>query len=163
MLAAADSGREELERDVDNGQVCVSRLEQGRDNSPSAQVLEAVAQALKLNADAADHNRLCLTLSQRPRDRGEADVSPQVLQLMDGWEHTPAFVLGLPSTSSRQLPRHGAAQGIRRRRQPRAPCVRRPGGARVLRGQERERAAYSCAAEPWAAYGDDPGSAASPR
>ncbi|MFC8075039.1 hypothetical protein ACFUN8_05825 [Streptomyces sp. NPDC057307] len=62
---------------------------------PDLGVLEAVAHALKLDAEAADPlNRLCLTASQRPRDRGVEGVSPQLLQLMDGWEHTPAFVVG---------------------------------------------------------------------
>ena len=49
------------------------RLEQGRENSPSPQVLEAVAQALKLDAESADHlNRLCLAPSQRPHGRSRA-------------------------------------------------------------------------------------------
>ncbi|MFE0476303.1 helix-turn-helix transcriptional regulator [Streptomyces sp. NPDC058947] len=71
------------------------RLEQGRESSPSPQVVEAVAQALRLDATATDHlNRLCLASSRRPRDRGGRDqVSGQLLELMDGWEHTPAFVL----------------------------------------------------------------------
>lgn len=132
------------------------RLEQGRENSPSPQVLEAVAQALKLDAEAADHlNRLCLTASQRPRDRGEAEVSPQLLQLMDGWEHTPAFVVGpaldIMAGNSLATALHN---GFDRFDNLARMVFVDPAGREFY--QEWERAAHSCVAEIRAAYGHDP-------
>ena len=135
------------------------RLEQGRENSPSPQVLEAVAQALKLDAESADHlNRLCLTPSQRPHDWGEADVSPQLLRLMDGWEHTPAFVLGpaldiLAGNSLATALHSGfdAFDNLARN------VFVDPAGREF--SQEWDRAAHSCVAELRAAYGHDPDSA----
>ncbi|WP_405534765.1 helix-turn-helix transcriptional regulator [Streptomyces sp. NBC_00075] len=132
------------------------RLEQGRENSPSPQVLDAVAQALKLDAEATDHlNRLCLTASQRPRDRGETAVSQQLLQLMDGWEHTPAFVVGpaldiLAGNSLATALHSGfdAFDNLARM------VFVDPAGREFY--QEWERAAHSCTAEIRAAYGHDP-------
>lgn len=135
------------------------RLEQGRENSPSPQVLDAVAQALKLDAEATDHlNRLCLTASQRPRDRGQTAVSQQLLQLMDGWEHTPAFVVGpaldIMAGNSLATALHSgfdAFDNLARM------VFVDPAGREFY--QEWERAAHSCAAEIRAAYGHDPESA----
>jgi transcriptional regulator with XRE-family HTH domain len=135
------------------------RLEQGRENSPSPQVLEAVAQALKLDAESADHlNRLCLTPSQRPHDRGEADVGPQLLQLMDGWEHTPAFVLGpaldILAGNSLATALHSGFDGFDNLAR---MVFVDPAGREFY--QEWERAAHSCVAELRAAFGHDPESA----
>ncbi|WP_406445648.1 helix-turn-helix transcriptional regulator [Streptomyces sp. NBC_01613] len=135
------------------------RLEQGRENSPSPQVLDAVAQALKLDAEATDHlNRLCLTASQRPRDRGEADVSQQLLQLMDGWEHTPAFVVGpaldIMAGNSLATALHS---GFEKFDNLARMVFVDPAGREFY--QEWERAAHSCVAEIRAAYGHDPESA----
>ncbi|MFI6406837.1 helix-turn-helix transcriptional regulator [Streptomyces sp. NPDC050548] len=135
------------------------RLEQGRESSPSPQVLEAVAQALKLDAESADHlNRLCLAPSQRPHGRSEAEVSAQLLQLMDGWEHTPAFVLGpaldiLAGNSLATALHSGfdAFDNLARN------VFVDPAGREFY--QEWERAAHSCVAELRAAYGHDPESA----
>ena len=135
------------------------RLEQGRENSPSPQVLEAVAQALKLDAESADHlNRLCLAPSQRPHGRSEAEVSAQLLQLMDGWEHTPAFVLGpaldiLAGNSLATALHSGfdAFDNLARN------VFVDPAGREFY--PEWERAAHSCVAELRAAYGHDPESA----
>ncbi|MER7052869.1 helix-turn-helix transcriptional regulator [Streptomyces sp. NPDC000351] len=135
------------------------RLEQGRENSPSPQVLDAVAQALKLSAEATDHlHRLCLTASQRPRDRGEADVSRQLLQLMDGWEHTPAFVVGpaldIMAGNSLATALHSAFDEFDNLAR---MVFVDPAGREFY--QEWERAAHSCVAEIRAAFGHDPGSA----
>ena len=135
------------------------RLEQGRENSPSPQVLEAVAQALKLDAESADHlNRLCLTPSQCPHDRGEAEVSTQLLQLMDGWEHTPAFVLG-PALDI--LAGNSLATALHSGFETFDNLARNvfvdPAGREFY--QEWDRAAHSCVAELRAAYGHDPESA----
>ncbi|WP_406119948.1 helix-turn-helix transcriptional regulator [Streptomyces sp. NBC_00989] len=135
------------------------RLEQGRENSPSPQVLEAVAQALKLDAESADHlNRLCLTPSQRPHDRGEAEVGTRLLRLMDGWEHTPAFVLG-PALDI--LAANSLATALHSGFDTFDNLARNvfvdPAGREFY--QEWERAAHSCVAELRAAYGHDPESA----
>lgn len=135
------------------------RLEQGREKSPSPQVLDAVAQALRLNAEATDHlNRLCLTASQRPRDRGETDVSPQLLQLMDGWEHTPAFVVGpaldIMAGNSLATALHSGFEEFDNLAR---MVFVDPAGREFY--QEWERAAHSCVAEIRAAYGHDPDSA----
>ncbi|MEU2616875.1 helix-turn-helix transcriptional regulator [Streptomyces sp. NPDC007157] len=135
------------------------RLEQGRENSPSAQVLDAVAQALKLDSESTDHlNRLCLAASQRPRDWGVADVSGQLLQLMDGWDHTPAFVVGpaldiLAGNSLATALHSGFEEFDNLARM----VFVDPAGRDFY--QEWERAAHSCVAEIRAAYGHDPDSA----
>ncbi|MFE4639380.1 helix-turn-helix transcriptional regulator [Streptomyces sp. NPDC056730] len=135
------------------------RLEQGRENSPSPQVVEAVAQALKLDAEAAGHlNRLCLTVSQRPRDRGEAGVGEKLLRLMDGWEHTPAFVVGpaLDIMAANSLA-EALHSGFGRFGNLARMVFADPAGREFY--QEWERAAHSCVAEIRAAYGHDPESA----
>ena len=71
-----------------------ARLEQGRERHPSAQVLDALSRALHLDADARAHlHRLAGTApNDRPAARRDV-VSPALRQLMDGYPHTPAFVL----------------------------------------------------------------------
>ncbi|MFF9177346.1 helix-turn-helix domain-containing protein [Streptomyces sp. NPDC014793] len=76
------------------------RLEQGRDRNPSAQVLQAVARVLRLDADATSY---LLGLAQdRPREtrpgartgparRGE-QVPEGLLRLIDGWPRNPAYI-----------------------------------------------------------------------
>ncbi|WP_204074794.1 helix-turn-helix domain-containing protein [Planotetraspora phitsanulokensis] len=73
------------------------RLEQGRERNPSQQVLTALADALRLDADAADYMyELVHTRAwpPRPETRGPEQVSPALLQLMAGWRDNPAFVIG---------------------------------------------------------------------
>ncbi|MFB6878409.1 helix-turn-helix transcriptional regulator [Streptomyces sp. NPDC056323] len=135
------------------------RLEQGRENSPSPQVLDAVAHALKLDAESTDHlNRLCLAASQRPHDRGLADVSQQLLQLMDGWDHTPAFVVGpaldIMAGNSLAAALHSGFEEFDNLAR---MVFVDPAGRDFY--QEWERAAHSCVAEIRAAYGHDPESA----
>ncbi|MGW9046104.1 helix-turn-helix transcriptional regulator [Streptomyces lydicus] len=71
-----------------------TRLEQGRERHPSPQVLDALGRALHLDTDAHAHlHRLAGTA---PHDRPMPQrngVSPALRQLMDGYPHTPAFVL----------------------------------------------------------------------
>lgn len=71
------------------------RLEQGRERHPSAQVIEALARALDLDKDAADHlRRLAHTEGRRPRPTRRAGrVDPHLARLLDRWSDTPAFVL----------------------------------------------------------------------
>jgi transcriptional regulator with XRE-family HTH domain len=72
-----------------------TRLEQGRERHPSDQVLDALAQALQLDADAIDHlYRLARDRGSRRRTAGRVDqVNPHLLRLVERWEHTPAFVV----------------------------------------------------------------------
>lgn len=71
-----------------------ARLEQGRERHPSAQVLDALSRALHLDADARAHvHRLAgIAPDDRRATRRDA-VNPALRQLMDGYAHTPAFVL----------------------------------------------------------------------
>ncbi|WP_329057437.1 helix-turn-helix transcriptional regulator [Amycolatopsis sp. NBC_01480] len=71
-----------------------TRLEQGRETRPSAQVLEALCRALDLDEDAREHlYRLAGTAPDRAPAPVAQTVSPELRQLMDGYPHTPAFVL----------------------------------------------------------------------
>lgn len=72
-----------------------TRLEQGRDRRPSRQVLEAVAQALRLDDDATAHlHDLAAPAPRRRRPRPPEQVAPSVLRLLASWRSTPAFVQG---------------------------------------------------------------------
>lgn len=71
-----------------------TRLEQGRERNPSTQVLDALVRALRLDADQEMH--LYRLAGLVPSDRGSGtgeSVSPALLQLMDTYDWTPAFVL----------------------------------------------------------------------
>jgi transcriptional regulator with XRE-family HTH domain len=76
------------------------RLEQGRDRNPSVQVLEALADALRLDADATSY---LLSLAQpaphhphhsdRPQPRTSVEQAPEsIVELIEGWPHNPAYV-----------------------------------------------------------------------
>ncbi|MCK1820698.1 helix-turn-helix transcriptional regulator [Streptomyces sp. XM83C] len=71
------------------------RLEQGRDRNPSAQVLQAVARVLRLDADATAH---LLGLARRRSEAGARpgrlteQVPASIRQLIDTWPRTPAYV-----------------------------------------------------------------------
>lgn len=71
-----------------------TRLEQGRERHPSPQVLDALSRALHLDPEAGAHlYRLAGTTPiDGPVPQRDA-VSPALRQLMDGYPHTPAFVL----------------------------------------------------------------------
>lgn len=71
-----------------------TRLEQGRERSPSTQVLDALSRALRLTAEHEMH--LYRLAGLVPGDRGSGSpesVSPELLQLMRTCDQTPAFVL----------------------------------------------------------------------
>ncbi|MET9186411.1 helix-turn-helix transcriptional regulator [Streptomyces tendae] len=72
-----------------------TRLEQGRERHPSAQVLDALGRALLLDTDAFLHLHRLAGVS--PAGRGSSHVTervgPALRQLMDGYAHTPAFVM----------------------------------------------------------------------
>ena len=70
------------------------RLEQGRDHHPSAQVLDALARALRLDDVATAHLH---ALAQPPRRRPpqEPEQAPSsIVQLIALWPNTPAHVIG---------------------------------------------------------------------
>lgn len=69
------------------------RLEQGRERSPSAQVIEALAVALRLDDDGREHLFRVAGLSPRTRVPAvDPRVDPSLLQLMDAWPGNPAIV-----------------------------------------------------------------------
>ena len=72
-----------------------TRLEQGSDHHPSAQVLDSIARALRLDADAIAHlHDLAAPTTRRRRARRPEQVSPSVRRLLSSWSGTPAFVQG---------------------------------------------------------------------
>ncbi|WP_026928824.1 helix-turn-helix transcriptional regulator [Glycomyces tenuis] len=71
------------------------RLEQGRERKPSAQVLDALGRALRLDDDARLHLFRIAGLGPKPTDAAAAEqVDPGLLRLMDMWSDNPAIVLG---------------------------------------------------------------------
>ncbi|TDE37780.1 helix-turn-helix transcriptional regulator [Actinomadura sp. 6K520] len=72
-----------------------TRLEQGRERNPSGQVLDALSRALRLDTDARAHlHRLAgTTPGDLPFTQATGQVAPALRQLMDGYPHTPAFVM----------------------------------------------------------------------
>ncbi|MEU4410434.1 helix-turn-helix transcriptional regulator [Streptosporangium sp. NPDC023963] len=133
------------------------RLEQGRESSPSPQVVEAVARALSLDEEAAEHLRRLVRPAARRRDAADDLVSPQLLRLMDGWPTSPAFVLGpaldiLAANTLATALHEGFTAGNLARM-----VFTDPAGREFYR--DWERAAHSCVAELRAAYGHDPESA----
>lgn len=72
------------------------RLEQGRDQHPSEQVLEALGRALQLDDDGLAHLR---RLASPPARRRRAPRRPErvptgILELLDSLHETPAYVYG---------------------------------------------------------------------
>ncbi|MEV6413723.1 helix-turn-helix transcriptional regulator [Kribbella sp. NPDC051718] len=69
------------------------RLEQGRDQHPSDQVLDALAKVLQLSPDATTHLH---QLAHPTHPRGLAgtpnDVPPSLIRLINTWPTTPAYV-----------------------------------------------------------------------
>jgi transcriptional regulator with XRE-family HTH domain len=72
------------------------RLEQGRDQHPSQQVLDALARALQLDDDATAHlHRLATPPTRRRRKIARPEKVPAgILQLIAAWSETPAYVQG---------------------------------------------------------------------
>lgn len=100
--------REEVAQLADISPEYYLRLEQGRDHQPSAQVLEAIARALRLDTDGRAYlDRLVRSRDDRPRaggtpSTGAATTGPGaprsdddlggLRDLLAQWDHTPAFV-----------------------------------------------------------------------
>jgi transcriptional regulator with XRE-family HTH domain len=71
-----------------------ARLEQGREHRPSPQILDAISGALRMDREARDHlYRLAGALPDGQRTQPRETVSPMLIQLLDGYPNTPAFVL----------------------------------------------------------------------
>jgi transcriptional regulator with XRE-family HTH domain len=73
-----------------------TRLEQGRDRHPSAQVLDAVARALDLDTEATAHlhDLADPTPRRRRTPRRTERVRPSVTRLIASWDRTPAYIQG---------------------------------------------------------------------
>jgi transcriptional regulator with XRE-family HTH domain len=71
------------------------RLEQGREVNPSPQVVSAIARALRLNSEERGHVfRISgLNPSMAPED-GRSLVHPSLLELLDAFPNSAAYVLG---------------------------------------------------------------------
>ncbi len=70
------------------------RLEQGRERSPSPQVVNALASGLRLDDDGRAHLFRLAGLNPPPRPGPVERVDPGLLQVMDMWPDNPALVLG---------------------------------------------------------------------
>jgi transcriptional regulator with XRE-family HTH domain len=72
------------------------RLEQGRDQHPSPQVLDALARALQLDEDVTAHlhRRANAPMSQRRKRARREKVPAAIAQIIQLWSETPAFVEG---------------------------------------------------------------------
>ncbi|WP_305787915.1 helix-turn-helix transcriptional regulator [Symbioplanes lichenis] len=70
-----------------------ARLEQGRERSPSGQVLEAMANALRLDTPARDHLYRLAGAVPGTRQAPRETISEQLRFLLDGYASVPAFVL----------------------------------------------------------------------
>jgi transcriptional regulator with XRE-family HTH domain len=72
------------------------RLEQGRDQHPSPQVLDALARALRLDEDATAYLRRLAQPGTRRRSRRPRPerVPATIAGLIDSWDTTPAYVQG---------------------------------------------------------------------
>lgn len=71
-----------------------TRLEQGRERRPSAQVLDSLGRALRLDPDAHAHlHRLAGTAPGNQFTRTTDRVSPALRRLLDGYPGAPAFVI----------------------------------------------------------------------
>ena len=74
------------------------RLEQGRDTHPGPAVLDAIASALRLDADERAHlHRLARSPATRPGASVPLAVRPGLLHLLDAVRPTPAYVLDMIS------------------------------------------------------------------
>ena len=80
------------------------RLEQGRDQHPSPQVLDALARALQLDEDATAHlHRLAnAQVSQRRKRSRREKVPAGIVQMIQLWSENARF---------RRGPLHGCARG----------------------------------------------------
>jgi transcriptional regulator with XRE-family HTH domain len=69
------------------------RLEQGRGPRPSRQVLSALARALMLTADERDYLFRMAGEAPPPVARPSREITPGIRHLLNGMQHTPAYVV----------------------------------------------------------------------
>lgn len=135
------------------------RLEQGRETSPSNQVIDAIAGALRLDDEAHDHLRRLVRAPQERRSApdGHGRISTGLLQMIDAWPDMPAFILG-PAMDV--LAHNALAAALHSGFQQFDNLARMvfldPAGRSFY--QEWDQTARSCAAELRAAYGYAPDS-----
>ena len=87
-----------------------ARLEQGRERSPSSQVLDAIARALRLDSDSRGHLYRLAGMNPHLRAGSSRDlVDPALLGLLDSFPAAAAYVLG-PSFDI--LATNGAASAL---------------------------------------------------
>jgi transcriptional regulator with XRE-family HTH domain len=87
--------REEVALLAGVGTTWYTWLEQGRDVQPSADVLNALAEALRL--DAAERQHLFILANRppsEPRATGAEHVPDALIRMLDGMRDQPAYVLG---------------------------------------------------------------------
>lgn len=82
--------RDELARLAGISEPYLTRLEQGVDRNPSLQVLQALARALELDADAFAY--MSALAAPDPIRPPETEVTADVHQLLDAWADSPAYV-----------------------------------------------------------------------
>jgi len=71
-----------------------ARLEQGRERSPSPQILESISSALRMDDEAREHMfRLAGTTPDGERPQPRESVTPALRQLLDGYSSAAALVL----------------------------------------------------------------------
>ncbi|MEX2981064.1 helix-turn-helix transcriptional regulator [Streptomyces sp. C36] len=71
-----------------------ARLEQGRERSPSPQMLESISSALRMDGEAREHMfRLAGTAPEGERPQPRETVGFALRQLLDGYPNAAAFVL----------------------------------------------------------------------
>jgi transcriptional regulator with XRE-family HTH domain len=72
-----------------------ARLEQGRERSPSSQVLDAIGRALRLDSDSRGHLYRLAGMNPHLRAGSSRDlVDPSLLTLLDSFPAAAAYVLG---------------------------------------------------------------------
>ena len=72
-----------------------TRLEQGRDVTPSRSVLDALARVLRLDGPEHDYlTNLAQAGTAAPQGPDRPTVRPGIARMVEAFEHQPAFVLG---------------------------------------------------------------------
>ncbi|WP_405583029.1 helix-turn-helix transcriptional regulator [Streptomyces sp. NBC_01190] len=89
----------------------VTRLEQGRASNPSAQVVEALARALRLSRTERDHLFQLAGLATPSRDTVPAYVTPSVQRMLDRLAGTPVAVYDAMLTLLVANPPYAALMG----------------------------------------------------
>jgi transcriptional regulator with XRE-family HTH domain len=68
------------------------RIEQGRERSPSDQVLDGIARALKLDDDTAAYLRDLVRGPRSGKRCSAKDLNPAISSLIDSWPLTPVYI-----------------------------------------------------------------------